>query len=140
MQKTRPNVNYTKDWADQLSPFPGLVWSERGFTLVVAVKNYFSIVTNNQPDDPKASLLLTSVRRQYFTIKLIFCSKAPLQNPTLPIWGKQSFCLKWSKRVQMGPKGVPNGQKHLGRPFWSLLDSFGPLWRKTHQQDDSPDK
>ena len=41
---------------------------------------------------------------------------------------KNHFCLKWSKRVQMGPKGVPNGQKHLGRPFWSLLDPFGPLW------------
>ena len=33
--------------------------------------------------------------------------------------------------VQMGldgPKRVPNGQKHLGLPFWTLLDPFGPLW------------
>ena len=27
---------------------------------------------------------------------------------------KNHFCPKWSKRVQMGPKWVPNGQKHLG--------------------------
>ena len=27
---------------------------------------------------------------------------------------KNHFCLKWSKRVQMGPNRVPNGQKHLG--------------------------
>ena len=27
-----------------------------------------------------------------------------------------------------GPKRVPNGQKHLGWPFWTLLDPFGPLW------------
>ena len=27
-----------------------------------------------------------------------------------------------------GPKRVPNGQKRLGWPFWSLLDPFGPLW------------
>ena len=38
------------------------------------------------------------------------------------------FCLKWSKRVQMGPKGVPNGQKHLDLPFRTILDLFGPLW------------
>ena len=49
-------------------------------------------------------------------------------------------CLKRSKRVQMGPKWVPNGQKHLGWPFWSLLSTlerwlachiwaiFGPKW------------
>ena len=41
---------------------------------------------------------------------------------------KNHFCLKWSKRVQMGPKWVPNDQKHLGWPFWSLSDPFGPLW------------
>ena len=34
---------------------------------------------------------------------------------------KNHFCLKWPKRVQMGSKGVPNGQKHLGFPF-------GPIW------------
>merc|ERR1711894_411135 len=27
-----------------------------------------------------------------------------------------------------GPKRVPNGQKHLGLPFWTLLGPFGPLW------------
>ena len=38
------------------------------------------------------------------------------------------FCLKWFKRVQTGPKKVPNGQKQFGWPFQTLLDSFGPLW------------
>ena len=41
---------------------------------------------------------------------------------------KNHFCLKWSKRVQMDPKGFPNDQKDLGWPFWSLLGPFGPLW------------
>ena len=42
-----------------------------------------------------------------FKQELIFCSEAPLQNPTLSISGKKIiFCLKWSKRA-------PNGQKHL---------------------------
>ena len=27
---------------------------------------------------------------------------------------KNHFCLKWSKRFQMDPKGIPNGQKDLG--------------------------
>ena len=33
--------------------------------------------------------------------------------------------------VQKGPDGpmrVPNGQKHLGLPFRTVLDPFGPLW------------
>ena len=65
----------------------------------------------------------------HFKQKLIFCSGAALPNPTLSISGKKNhFRLKWSKRAQMGPKGVPNGQKHFGWPFWSLLDPFGPLW------------
>ena len=36
-----------------------------------------------------------------------------------------------SKVVQKcpdGPKMVPNCEKHLGLPFWILLDPFGPLW------------
>ena len=41
---------------------------------------------------------------------------------------KNHFCLKWSKRVQMDPNGVPNDQKDLCWQFWSLLDPFGPLW------------
>ena len=39
-------------------------------------------------------------------------------------------CLKWSKRVQMGPKGSQMFKKpkvdHFG-PFWTLLDHFGAL-------------
>ena len=42
----------------------------------------------------------------HFRRKFIFCSEAPLPNPTLSTCGKKNcFCLKWSKRVQMGPKG-----------------------------------
>ena len=41
---------------------------------------------------------------------------------------KNHFCLKWFKRVQMGRKGVPNGQKHLDWSFCSFSDSLRPLW------------
>ena len=41
---------------------------------------------------------------------------------------KINSCLEWTKGVQMGPKGVPNGQKHLCWQFWSLSDPFGSLW------------
>ena len=39
------------------------------------------------------------------------------------------FCLKWSIRVQMGPKGVPNGQKYLVDISYPLgpFDHFGTL-------------
>ena len=34
---------------------------------------------------------------------------------------------RWKNiQPQKGPQ--PNGQKYFGRPFWSLLDPFGPLW------------
>ena len=34
LKRTRPSVNYAKDWLDQLFLFPGLVWStEKGFQL-----------------------------------------------------------------------------------------------------------
>ena len=36
-------------------------------------------------------------------------------------WGDDHWPNLTSKKVQMGPKGVPNGQKHLGFPF-------GPIW------------
>jgi hypothetical protein len=29
--KTRPSVNYAKDWLDHSFLFPGLVWSEKEF-------------------------------------------------------------------------------------------------------------
>ena len=47
-----------------------------------------------------------------------------------PFGAKNHFCLKWSKRVQMDPNGVPNDQKtqvdHFS-PFWAPLDHFGAL-------------
>ena len=57
-----------------------------------------------------------------------FAPEHPCKTPLCPLGAKNHFCLKWFKRVQMGPKWVPNDQKHLGWPFWSLSDPFGPLW------------
>ena len=48
---------------------------------------------------------------------------------------KNHFWLKWSKRVQMDPKGVPNNQKDSGWPFWSLLNPFWTTlerWQACH--------
>ena len=77
---TRPNVNYAKDWLNHSFLCPGLVWSQKEFHFGCdhqgAVNNHFPVYwglfrhgdeqPNNQPGDPSASLLLTSVRRQYF--------------------------------------------------------------------------
>ena len=41
---------------------------------------------------------------------------------------KKSFLSEMVQKGPVGPKRVPNGQKHLVGPFWSLLDPFGPLW------------
>ena len=73
---TRPSVNYAKDWLDHSFLFPGLVWSEKEFHFECdhegAVNNHFlahwaifGMVTNEQSGDPSASLLLTSVKRQF---------------------------------------------------------------------------
>ena len=59
--------------------------------------------------------------------KLIFCSEAPLPNPTLSISGANSFFSEMVQKGPDGPKRVPSGQKHLGWPFWSLLDHFDKL-------------
>ena len=59
--------------------------------------------------------------------ELIFCSEAPLPNPTLSISGKNSFFSEMVQNGPDGPKRVPSGQKHLGWPFWSLLDHFDKL-------------
>ena len=43
---------------------------------------------------------------------------------------KITFCLKWSKRVQMGPKGsqiVKNTSVDYFGPFWTLWDHFRTL-------------
>ena len=41
---------------------------------------------------------------------------------------KYQFLFETVQKGPDGPKRVPNGQKHLGWPFWSLSDPFGPLW------------
>ena len=41
---------------------------------------------------------------------------------------KNQFLFEMAQKGPDGPKRVPNGQKHLGWPFWTLLDPFGPLW------------
>ena len=61
----------------------------------------------------------------HFKQKLIFCSEAP---PPHPFGAKNSFLFEMAQKGPDGPKRVPNGQKHLGWPFWTLLDPFGPLW------------
>ena len=40
---------------------------------------------------------------------------------------KNHFLFEMVQKSPDGPKRVPNGQKHLGWPFWSLLDNFGTL-------------
>ena len=63
----------------------------------------------------------------HFKQELIFCSEAPLPNPPLSITGKTSFFSEMVQNGPDGPKRVPSGQKHLGWPFWSLLDHFDKL-------------
>ena len=41
---------------------------------------------------------------------------------------KYQFLFETVQKGPDGPKRVPYGQKHLGWPFWSLSDPFGPLW------------
>ena len=72
--RTRPSVNYAKDWLDHSFPFPGLIWSEKefyvGYDYYGAVNNHFPVYwaifgmvtsknkrTTKQPGDPSASLL-----------------------------------------------------------------------------------
>ena len=47
VMKTRPSVDYAKDWLYQLFPFPDLVWPGKGFHLGCehygAVNNYFPV-------------------------------------------------------------------------------------------------
>ena len=54
------------------------------------------------------------------------------KNDFLPQMDKVGFCRGASKQninsSLKWPKRVPNDQKHLGWPFWSLLEPFGPLW------------
>ena len=48
-------------------------------------------------------------------------------DPLGPFQTRNDFLLK-STSAKPYPKRVPNCQKHLGLPFWILLDPFGPLW------------
>ena len=41
---------------------------------------------------------------------------------------KYQFLFEMVQKGPDGPKRVPNVQKDLGWPFWSLLGPFGPLW------------
>ena len=58
----------------------------------------------------------------------LLASPSSVQTSSLSILGKKIFFSEMVQEGQDGPKRVPNGQKHLGWPFWSLLDPFGPLW------------
>ena len=73
------------------------------------------------------------LRLQYFCIftRIDILLRSTSAKPHFVHLGqKNHFCLKWSKRVQMGPKGsimVKNTYvDHLG-PFRTLLDHFGVL-------------
>ena len=63
------------------------------------------------------------------------------------LWAKNHFLFEMVQKGPNGPKGVPNGQKHLGWPFWPFLTPFWttlerwqachvwpiwPLWRRRH--------
>ena len=90
-------------------------------------KTIFSILTNNQPDDPKASLLLTSVRRQSFTIKSqnwYFAPKHLCKTLLCPFGASNHF-------VWNGPKGsrwAQRGPKWSKRLRLTILVPFGPFW------------
>ena len=78
--KTRPSVNYAKDWMDHSFVFPCLVWSGKGFHFGCdhqgGSQQTFSCVlghfqrrderTNKQPGDPSVSLLLTNEKNTFY--------------------------------------------------------------------------
>ena len=80
--KTRPSVNYVKDWHGQLFLIPGLVWKRMSPLNAIIRATSAAIFciwpfsawwrTNGQPGDPIASLLLTSE-------KAVFCDVANAQ-------------------------------------------------------------
>ena len=50
-----------------------------------------------------------------FQTRIEFLLQSTPAKPYFFYFGQRNhFCPKWSKRVQMGPKWVPNDQKHLG--------------------------
>ena len=64
-----------------------------------------------------------------FRQNLIVCSKSLWPRSTFLFWGKKFlFCLKWSKRVQMGPKWSQMAKNMLYWSFWIILDPRRPLW------------
>ena len=60
--------------------------------------------------------------------KIDFYSGGPSPYPIMSIWGKEFILTEMVQRGSDGTKIVPNGQKLLSWPFWSLLDPIGPNW------------
>ena len=60
-----------------------------------------------------------------FQAKMIFLLKSTSAKPR---GDTNSFLPEMVQKCPDGPKRVPNCQKHLGLPFRTLLDPFGPLW------------
>ena len=61
------------------------------------------------------------------TFSCYFAPKHLCQTLLCPFAAKKSFLSEMVQKGPYGPKRVPNGQKHLVWPFWSLLDHFGAL-------------
>ena len=82
-----------------------------------------------------SALMSWSIFDIFHRLQPYLCSK----RDDLGFFKPQMDKLGWAEVVQSkklifvyncsdGPKRVLNGRKHLGWPFWSLLDPFGPLW------------
>ena len=60
-----------------------------------------------------------------FQTKMIFCSKAPLPNPTLSLWGSKLIFVCNGPRVS---RWAQKGPKLSKRSRFTISDPFGPLW------------
>ena len=63
----------------------------------------------------------------HFKQKWFFAQKHLRLTRLCPFGEKIDFLPETVQKCPDGPKRVPNGQKHLGWPFWTLLDTFRPL-------------
>ena len=62
-----------------------------------------------------------------FKQKLVFAQKHLSKTRLCPYGATTWFLSEKAQKCPYGPKIVPNSQKHLGWPFWTLLNHFGML-------------